>query len=291
MSLSFLALFAISLSSYAADSKVTEPKPAVVFTETVKRVELFDLIVYPVRIVPKISATLVSEIDGVVDQIPFPLGSRVAKGQSTVIIKNTDPIQTFRPHRVSAPVSGIMGPLEVSIGSRVVRGQRLGTITNPDSVQILMELTAGDLGLIHAGQMGDLKTPDAVRSFRVQVLGVSPTVDPATATATAELQVVSAKKKSAEALPPGLVGKVYFQTSSHQGIEIPDFAIFYRGPASFVRTIKEGKVAFVPVTLGQQRRGRLEILSGLSPGTELVLRTSRFVSDGEAVTIEKMGTP
>jgi multidrug efflux pump subunit AcrA (membrane-fusion protein) len=277
----------------AAGTAIAGPekeKAPVVFTAPVKTADLFDTLLYPARLTPKINATLLSESDGIVTQIQAPLGRTVRARQTVLTITNTDPVYNFAPLRVLAPVSGVVSSVEVTEGSRVLRGQKLATITDPSQIRIDIEVPASDLGSIHAGMQGELRIAAQEKTVAVKILGISPFVDPASGTATAQLGLM----KSAAGDPvllPGVVGTVTFQANAHRGVQIPEVAVIYRGADPFVRVIENGKAHFLPVTLGPSRRGDVEVLKGLQPGATLLVRANTYVADGEAVTVQTADTP
>lgn len=110
-------------------------------------------------------------------------------------------------------------------------------------------------------------------------------VDPATGTATAELLFVD--PKSAATVPLGLIGKVSFAVNKRQGVQIPEHAIVYRGKETFVRVVENNKAKIKPVVIASTQRGLCEISSGLEPNETVILRSSRFVADGQTVTIQE----
>jgi len=263
------------------------PPPAkapIVYAAAAKAAELFDILTYPARISPTVNSTLLSDAEGIVFKIFTPLGRPVKKGQKVLTIKNTDPVYDYAPLAVTAPVSGVVSSIEVTEGSHVAKGQKLATIVDPSKVKILIEISAYDVGTLQTGMTGELSAPSLDAPVPVKILGVSPFVDPATGSASAELKPLAEHR-----LPPGIVGRVTFKAREHVGIEIPESAITYRGQDAFVRLVEEGKAKFQKVELGQSRRGMVEVLKGLVEGTTFILRANAFVSDGEAVTVEQPG--
>jgi hypothetical protein len=262
-----------------------EPARPVVFITAVKGHEIFDSLSYPARISSKINASVLADTDGAVEQIMAPLGKQVRRQESLLVIKNTDPIYDYAPNTVLSPVDGVVSSVEVTPGSRVVRGQRLATIIDPTQINIVIEVAASDLNAIHQGSAGELRLTGQERAFTVKVLGISPFVDPATGTATCELRVISAKGSS---LPPGLVGQVTFKVRQHRGLQIPENAIVYRNKEPFVRIVDEGKAKYQAVSIGKARQGMIEITKGLRNGSSVIIRSSQFVAEGEAVIIQSV---
>lgn len=271
-----------------AAPETPESKRPLVFVQAVDETMLFDELNYPARLIPKINATILAESDGTVRSLSIPLGKWIERGQTLMVLSKTDPIYQYAPLKVRAPVSGVVSSIDVSEGSQVARDAKLATITDPRSVRVAIEVTFSDMSSIKPGMKATLKVPSIDQSFPLTVRGVSPFVDPATGTATAELQLDQQYlKKQSFTLPPGLVGNVSFQARKHSGVEIPEMAVFYRERKPVVRIIRDEKAYFTPIKLGPARRGKVEVISGLNPGDQLVVRASTYVADGEAVKVQE----
>lgn len=268
--------------AFAAIPETGKKKP-IVFVDTVHASNLFDVLTYPARVVPRINAVVLSESEGVVLNILAPLGTRVKKGQQLLVLKNTDPVYRYRPVPLKAPVAGVVSAVDVTIGSRVARSQKVAQITDPDQIRITVEVAVSDLEAIRQGLPGELSVPGLDTRVAVQVTGMSPYVDPATGTATAELSQITDEKAN---LPPGIVGKVTFKARGRKGIQIPEHAVAYQGRNPYVRTVVGGKAKFVPVTLGSTRLGMVEVLKGLEDNMTVIVRSSTFIAEGEELQIE-----
>jgi multidrug efflux pump subunit AcrA (membrane-fusion protein) len=281
------ALLYFLLFCGAAFSAPEKPKAPVVFVETLRSRELFDQLMYPARIIPKINATVLSESDGIVRKISTPLGHPVARNQTILTLTNTDPVYHFAPMVVTSPVRGVVSSVEVTEGSRVMRGQKLATITDPSQIHIALEVAVPDLGSVRPGLQGELRLAGGETPVPVKVRGISPFVDPATGTASCELELADPKKSPP--LPAGFVGQVTFKAREHKGFELPESAVVYRGRDPFVRVVVNNKAKLVPITLGETRQGLVEITRGPKEGDQVVIRASKFVADGEEVTLQRAG--
>jgi multidrug efflux pump subunit AcrA (membrane-fusion protein) len=279
----FLSLFASSLHA-----DVEQPKPpAVVFAQAVKSQELFDALSYPGRVTPKISTTILAETDGIVSRILAPLGQHVKKNQKIMTITHTDPVYQYAPTPIFAPVSGIVSTMTITEGTQVSRGDKLALVTDPSQIRINVEVPAMDLSVLAQGMEGEFKLPNLDQPIAVKIRGISPFVDPATGTATCELDILPGPAKSiAPMVSPGVIGQVNFKANDRKGISIPEYAIFYKEKNPFVRIIHDGKAKQVPVVLGKRNRGFVEILKGVDDGAQLVQRTSRYIMDDEKVTVQ-----
>jgi len=242
-----------------------------------------DVFNYPARVKAKVNATILSESDGIIAQVHVTLGKKVQLQQTLMVLTHTDPVYQFAPVQIRAPIQGIVSAIEVTPGSHVVQGQKLAAVINPAQLEIQVEIPAQDLSIIQKGMVGEFKIPGQEIPLKVRVLGVSPFVDPKTGTALGQLDIIT---QNHPILSPGMQGQATFKAHLHEGLLIPDSAILYKGKDCLVRVIENKKIKQIPVVLGLKQRGRVEVLKGLSAGATLVERASRFVAEGEEVTIE-----
>ena len=92
--------------------------------------------------------------------------------------------------------------------------------------------------MLSQGMEGEFKIPTVDQPVKVKIRGISPFVDPATGTATCELDL---SEKLTNPLPAGVIGQASFKANDRKGISIPEFAIFFKGADPFIRIIQDGK--------------------------------------------------
>lgn len=281
-------VYGVSLASipHVIASKEKDPKKIpVVFLQAAEKKELFDTYSYPARVIPMVSAEVLSEAEGVVTKVFAPLGKPVKKGEKILSIQHTDPVYQYAKAIVRAPVSGVVSKFSVRTGTQVKRGQELLTVTDPEKVKVSVEVAAVDLPVIRKGIKAKFRPTGREEYIDVEVSGVSPFVDPRTGTATCEL-VVESKEKT-NILYPGVVGQVTFKANERKGFVVPDIAIYYQGKNPLLRVVDDKSISReVAVKLGKRERGTVEVLSGLKPGDRFIQRASRHVADGQEVIIQ-----
>lgn len=277
-------IFFLAISFVFARQALATPTPTVL-VQVAKLGEISDVLTYPARVVPKINAAVLSEIDGVVTKITAPLGHAVKRGQKLLVLQHTDPAYEYAPMVVKSPVRGVVSLMDVTEGSRVAKGQKIAAVTDPAQLRVLVEIASSDLTSVSTNLAGELKLSDRDTTVPLKIKGLSPFVDPATGTASCELDI-DVKSAGRLSLSPGVVGQVTFKVNSHQGFSVADSAVIYRGKKPFIRVVEGGKSKIRAVTLGRRQRGTVEILSGLSEGMQIIERASAFISDGEVVAVE-----
>ncbi len=271
----------VSLVAEARRHLAAPPPSPVVVAQKLAPSDLFDSLIYPARIVSRVNAAVLAETDGLVQDIHSRVGTKVAAGEKILTLVNPDPAYTFAPFVVHSPVNGVVSGLFVTTGSRVNRGQSLATVTDPSQTHAEIEVTVSDLPEIRTGMKGELEIGET--KVEVLVKGVSPTVDPGTGTASAELDIES---KNKQLLRPGQMGRARFRARLHKGIQLPESAIFYRGESTLVRVLDDEKAVFREVKLGPVRQGKFEVTSGVKAGETVVTRSNTFIADGEKVKVQ-----
>lgn len=78
-----------------------------------------------------------------------------------------------------------------------------------------------------------------------------------------------------------------FNVGKHNGIEIPETALIYRSKDTVVRIVQDGRIKEIVVTLGEIRKGYVEILTGLKEKDTIVIHSSSFLTEGTEVSINK----
>jgi multidrug efflux pump subunit AcrA (membrane-fusion protein) len=292
--------FSILLSVFSgASSWAAKESTPIVFVKKAELQTLSNILSYPARVEPRIQASVLADADGVVSKITSPLGQKVKVGQKLLVIRNMDPVYEYAPMSVTSPVAGVVSQVFITEGSRVNRGDKLILITDPTQVRVSVEIAAQDLSEIHQGLKGELNLPGQEDSVAVVVKGISPFVDPATGTASCELEITkkssvvskTSKKVTSQIAHsisplPGILGRVSFRVKEHQAFLVSESAVTYKGKDRYLRLVEKGKAKLVPVTLGASQFDKVEVTKGLKPGDQIIERTSAFISDGEAVQVE-----
>jgi multidrug efflux pump subunit AcrA (membrane-fusion protein) len=281
----FCKIISIFLFIGIFSSTFAATEPAKVRTQVLKKIEDSNLLLFPARAYSRVETNLYAEYEGIVQTLPLNVGQKVSKNGTLMMIQNTDPVYQYAPVRIYSPVGGVVSAMEVKQGTHVTKGELLATVTDPSKLRVTIEIPAQDLPYIQAGKLGDFKSANSSNVAPVKVLGVSPLVDPKTGTSTADLEILKGNT-----IPAGMVGQVSIKTDVHQAILISEDALTYRDGKPMLRTLINGKMKLAPVELGMSRRGNVEIKSGAEEGQTVILRSSRFVSEGETVAIETGGT-
>lgn len=207
-----------------------------------------------------------------------------AKAQQAAAESRLRSAQTMaRDTRITAPAAGTIQFRRVQGGEHVLRGAELFTLVRTE----VLELTAS----LPARRANDVKPGQAVRfqadgrTFTGKVARVSPTIDPASRSITAYVQIPNSKGD--------LKGNTF---SSGQIIAqvldnvlvVPQAAVRNgQDGKTFVYTIAGGELVQVPITVGavDDARGLVEIKDGLAERDEVVVGNVGTLGRGMKVQV------
>ena len=181
---------------------------------------------------------------------------------------------------IRAPFDGMVGLRAVSPGDFVSEGQDLAPLVAIDPLKVDFRVPELYLTRLKVGQTLSLRLdalPGDVREGRV--LAVSPVVDAGGRSVLLRATVANPDRT----LRPGMFARVQLVFNEEQALVVPETALAPSGENQYVFRVRDKKAQRVMVTLGERRDGRVEILSGLEPGDDVVVSGLQRVSDGATV--------
>lgn len=178
--------------------------------------------------------------------------------------------------RVSAPISGVVLAKQVEAGQTVFPGTPLLTVEGDQGFRLEVAAPERLLGKVKQGDRVGISVEGAQATGTVSE--VVPMVDPVSRTFTVKIEL------QGRGLRSGAYGKAQFASGARQGIAVPAAAVVERGALTSVWAVSpEGIARLRLVKLGRALGGRVEVLSGLSPGERIVVAGTDRVSDGVKV--------
>lgn len=122
--------------------------------------------------------------------------------------------------------------------------------------------------------------------FRGEVYRVAPSVDPITHTFVTEVTVANGSGR----IRPGMFARAHVDFGRRPRILVPDLAVNeQRGSDNkYVFTVVDGRVQRVEVTTGRFYGDRIEVLTGLKGGEEVVVAGAATLQEGSRVKVKTM---
>lgn len=186
--------------------------------------------------------------------------------------------------RIRAPFDGMTGRRRVDLGDRVESDTELVAVDAIDRVQLSFGITDEGLALARPGMRVSARVrPYPDERFWGEVFFVSPTLDPR----NRRLLVKAWIPNEDHRLRPGLFANVDLELRRiENAIVVPESAVSVDQAGAYVWKIDEERIATrLPVELGLRERGVVEVISGLSAGTTIVVAGTHKVSEGQQVRV------
>jgi membrane fusion protein (multidrug efflux system) len=176
---------------------------------------------------------------------------------------------TLKKTRIVAPFDGTIGSRKVSVGSFLRTGDAITELANLNEIRInfsapekyLAELKRGSEVIVYSPVYPGHKVTG-------KIIAIEPVIDSDTRTA----RIVARVQNPGQKFRPGMSANVSVILSERpDALTIPNEAVFANGNQSFVYIVNpDSSVAPVPVTLGLQLSDKVEIVSGLNQGMQII---------------------
>lgn len=123
------------------------------------------------------------------------------------------------------------------------------------------------------------------QEFDGKISIVYPTIDPATHTFPVEITLANSDMK----VRPGMYGKATVNFGTKEHVVVPDAAVIKQAGSGdyYVYTYDNGKVTHNKVQLGRRLDNRYELISGIEPGSQVVVAGQNALSNGMEVEVIK----
>ncbi|MDE6160868.1 MAG: efflux RND transporter periplasmic adaptor subunit [Muribaculaceae bacterium] len=185
---------------------------------------------------------------------------------------------------LTSPVNGVVTARNYDPGDMTASQPVLTVGQLSPVVKVIINATESDLTRIHRGMNVKISF-DAMpeESFEGTVARVYPSVDPATRTFEAEIQI----KNPGERLRPGMFARVEVDHGALSRVVVPDRAVVKQTGSGnrYVYVLKDGKVSYNKVQLGRRLGDAYELLEGVEDGDTVVVSGQSRLADGVAVEV------
>lgn len=186
---------------------------------------------------------------------------------------------------LTSPISGVVTARNYDPGDMTASLPIL-TVARVQPVKIVINVSESELSKVNVGMPAEV-TFDTYGDelFNGKITMVSPTVDVNSRTFGAEVTLQNPNDR----ILPGMFGRVRLNLGTASHVVVPDMAVV-KQPGSgnhYVYVYKDGKVSYNKVELGQRLGDSYELLSGVDPGSQVVISGQTKLADGASVEISK----
>ena len=179
----------------------------------------------------------------------------------------------------------------LAVGTQVASGAGLLTVTDLGGLTVTAEVDETDVLLVTVGTRAVVEVdavPDAQYAATVRAVDLSPTSSAGggvTYRVRLELGAGTlADERPAPAPRPGMSAVVDLQVrTAKAAVAVPAAAVVRAEGRDAVFVIESGRAVRREVRIGTQGGDLVEVLAGLEPGTQVVVRDADRLTDGQAV--------
>ena len=187
---------------------------------------------------------------------------------------------------IRAPFGGVIGLRDVSVGEVVSPGQALVNLVRLDPMEVDFSVPESELTRIATGQKVSVSVDAfAGELFDGEVAAIEPVIDANSRSVKLRARINNPGYK----LRPGQFARVALGTAQQQGtaLLLPEQALMQEGATRFVYTIVDGKAKRVEIKTGQRVPGKVEVVSGLRAGDQVITagQTKPMMHDGMGVMV------
>ena len=158
------------------------------------------------------------------------------------------------------------------------------TVAQVQPVKIVINVSESELSKVTKGMPAEVRFDTyGDELFNGTITMVAPTVDVNSRTFGVEITVQNPDNR----ILPGMFGRVKLNLGVADHVVVPDQAVV-KQPGSgnhYVYVYKDGKVSYNKVELGQRLGDTYELISGVEPGSQVVVSGQTRLADGTAVQI------
>jgi len=181
---------------------------------------------------------------------------------------------------IKAPFTGTVTDKLIEIGDLAAPGVSLLKLENGTALEVVIHVPEAQLQNLSLDRRLPLTVPAAGLALEAQIREISPMVDPASRTAQVKLML-----PDAEGLRSGQFARVALLDDQPATLFIKRTALRQNGQMQQVFVAEQGTAHMRLVRTGAETNERIEILSGLRAGDQVVIDPPATLRDGQPLLI------
>jgi HlyD family secretion protein len=194
-------------------------------------------------------------------------------------------VETMLEHYdIKAPAAGLLTDMPIEAGMVVPRGFKIGTLQQQNTIKLRAELTSEMKRLVEGKTELVAIMPGRGEQRKAQVTYLASAMNPVTKTHTLELTA----DNSDGAWAPGSRAKLLIaEGDEQQRLAVPAGSLLQDKGQSYLFVLNGSKAEKRVVTVGREKQGMVEVVSGLSAGEPIIVVGHHSLKDGEIVAAEE----
>jgi HlyD family secretion protein len=184
--------------------------------------------------------------------------------------------------KIVAPVAGTLLTRAIELGDTAQPGKLLMTLSPAGDTELIVQIDEKNLRLLSLGQKA-LASADAYRDqrFAAEITFISPAIDPLRGSVEVRLRVADAPAY----LRQEMTVSIDIETARRTNAVIAPIDVIHEiaSPKPWALVVRDGVARRQEVSIGIRSDSRLEIISGIKAGDQLVPASQTSVIDGSRV--------
>jgi RND family efflux transporter MFP subunit len=168
---------------------------------------------------------------------------------------------------IKSPINGMVTDRRVEIGDLANPGQVLLSVYDPENMRIEVPVPVRLIERLSLGQEVEIELDRPTRPFRGRVAEIVMEVDPLSRTQKVKVHI---DDPNGDVLP-GTFGRIWVADDPHKAVLVPRQSVYRVGQLEIVQIIQQERVIRRMVKTGPLYGDRIEILSGLRDGDEILM--------------------
>src|SRR5687767_7308599 len=185
---------------------------------------------------------------------------------------------------ITSPVDGFVGKRNVDPGAMVNTNTAIASVVDISRLKLVVNVVEKDLRMVTAGDVGIVEV-DAYpgEKFNGRIARVAPVLDPATRTASIEIEIPNGDAR----LKPGMYARISLTVEERKNTLVaPKNAVIdFENKRGVWMPSEDRRAQFVPVTLGIEGPEQIEVLAGLKEGDKFVTTGAAAVRNNDQLII------
>ncbi len=191
---------------------------------------------------------------------------------------------TLANTRITSPVDGFVGRRNADPGAWAAQNAPVVSVVDISRLRLVANVVERDLRIVNVGDPAAVEV-DAYPGdvFKGRIARVAPILDPATRTATIEVEIPNSDNR----LRPGMYARVLLSVEERTNVMLlPRMAIVdFEGRRGVWMPDEENKARFTQVRLGLEDAERVQILDGVQPGDKVVTDGAASLRNGDTLVL------
>ena len=199
------------------------------------------------------------------------------------IIKKGTIIASLKDRNIIAPFEGRLGKREITPGILGNNNSIIATLDDSTKLKVDIKLPENYVGILKNGLKVQATSDAFNKIFTGEIKTVSSRVDPTSRSILAQIEILNPNLE----LIPGILLNIKVIYDERDSISIPEESLIIQGDNKFVYLIDNNVLIRKNVKVGLRNFGKVEILSGLEIGDNIVAEGTNKVRNKVKVKIKK----